>query len=387
MRPCRRIRQHRPDRTARVGRVARAARAARPARGPLGQYPFEIGPPDPHPPPNPQRRQRALIDPVADRLLVQLEDPGHLGDGQERVRCVTLIHAKSFLIETNWSQFRGIYYRSWRTETATVWRKRSANAVQKDRDGVETEGPTTEHGGEEPGTTNNVVPFPRDWLGPREELIPFGSSAGYGVDETAAAPGAEAFWGGDSGPLHAVLPEPVAAAGAARSTPSDARRPAGGWRAGRGGSGGRGVRQARWSSNQRESVRGLRRRGGGLYGPGAAARRRRGTGDRVVEARQLIVSPRAELVPLRACGAVPLPAHGRPAAVRLRRRQSPSTTVAAAPTASTSQTVSSTGSSSSASEPAATSSAPTHSSVSSHTANVRPGPVGPGAPFGPGQLK
>ena len=80
---------------------------------------------------------------------------------------------------------------------------------------METEGPTTEHGGEEPGTNNNVVPFPRDWLGPREELIPFGNSAGYGVEQSTAAPGAEAFWGGDSGPLHAVLPEPVAAGGAA----------------------------------------------------------------------------------------------------------------------------------------------------------------------------
>ena len=116
---------------------------------------------------------------------------------------------------------------------------------------METEGPTTEHGGEEPGTTNNVVPFPRDWLGPREELIPFGSSAGYGVEQPASAPGAEAFWGGDSGPLQAVVPEPVAAGGVGgvRVRTRAGRLAVG--RTGRGGPGGRRVRQAGWSSNQR----------------------------------------------------------------------------------------------------------------------------------------
>jgi hypothetical protein len=71
-----------------------------------------------------------------------------------------------------------------------------------------------------------------------------------------------------------------------RTTPSDARRAAGGCRTGSGGFGGRGVRQARRSCTQRESDRGLRRRGGRRFRSGAAARRRRGTSDPVVEARR-----------------------------------------------------------------------------------------------------
>ena len=70
-----------------------------------------------------------------------------------------------------------------------------------------------------------------------------------------------------------------------RSTPSDTRREARGCRAGSGRSGGRGVRQARRSSDRRESVGGLRRRGGRVFRSGAATRRRRGTSDRAVEAR------------------------------------------------------------------------------------------------------
>src|SRR5262249_52906004 len=89
------------------------------------------------------------------------------------------------------------------------------------RYGVETEGRNSEQGGRGPGTNNNVVPFPRDWLGPREELIPFGPSA----DQSASAPGAEAFWGGDSDPLHAVLatPGPAAAIAGRRFQPLGGR--------------------------------------------------------------------------------------------------------------------------------------------------------------------
>ena len=41
-------------------------------------------------PPNAGRRERSLIDPVAHRLLVELEDLGDVGDSQKRVREVAL---------------------------------------------------------------------------------------------------------------------------------------------------------------------------------------------------------------------------------------------------------------------------------------------------------
>ena len=250
---------------------------------------------------------------------------------------------------------------------------------------METEGPKTEHGGEEPGTNNNVVPFPRDWLGPREELIPFGNSAGYGVEQSTAAPGAEAFWGGDSGPLHAVVPEPAATGGAggARLRTSAGRLAVAGLAA------------AVLAAAAFGRLAGLPAGSSPSVGSGVAAA---GFFDLAL-LRGAVGAPAIES---------PKPAaHRSPAvrahpAARVRHRPaagsrtsgrgstaaaSSATTAAATPTTSTSQTASSTGSSSRTSEPPATSSAPTHSSVSSHTATVRPGPVGPGAPFGPGQLK
>jgi hypothetical protein len=249
---------------------------------------------------------------------------------------------------------------------------------------VETEGPTTEHGGEEPGTNNNVVPFPRDWLGPREELIPFGSSAGYGVERSAAAPGAEAFWGGDSGPLHAVLPEPVAAGGAAGARLRT--------RAGR--LAVAGLAAAVLAAAVFGRLAGLPAGSNPSVGSGVAAA---GFFDlallRGAVGAPAIESPKPAIHRSPAVRAHPTahmrhrPAAGSRTSGSGSTAAASSATAAATPATSTSQTVSSTGSSSGASEPAATSSAPTHSSVSSHTATVRPGPVGPGAPFGPGQLK
>jgi hypothetical protein len=250
---------------------------------------------------------------------------------------------------------------------------------------VETKGPTTEHGGEEPGTNNNVVPFPRDWLGPREELIPFGSSAGYGVEQSAAAPGAEAFWGGDSGPLHVVLPEPVTAGGAAGARLRT--------RAGR--LAVAGLAAAVLAAAVFGRFAGLPAGSSPSVGSGVAAAGffdlallRGAVGAPAIESSKPAVH-RSPAVHARPTAHV---RHRRAADSRTSGRgstaaASSATTPAATPATSTSQTVSSTGSSSSASEPPATSSAPTHSSVSSHTATVRPGPVGPGAPFGPGQLK
>jgi hypothetical protein len=247
---------------------------------------------------------------------------------------------------------------------------------------VETEGPKTEHGGAEPGTTNNVVPFPRDWLGPREELIPFGSSAGYGVEQPAPAPGAEAFWGGDSGPLHAVIPEPVAAG---RVAGERVRTRAGRLAVG-------GLAAAVLAAAVLGRLAGVPTSANPSVGSGVAAAGfvdlallRGAVGAPAIESSK----PAVHRAP---AGRAHPTAHvrRRPAAgsqTSGSRSTASTTAIAAAPTTSTSQTASSTPSSSATSQPAATSNAPTHSSVSSHTANVHPGPVGPGAPFGPGQLK
>lgn len=247
---------------------------------------------------------------------------------------------------------------------------------------METEGPTTEHGGEEPGTPNNVVPFPRDWLGPREELIPFGSSAGSGVEQAAPAPGAEAFWGGDSGPLHAVVPEPMAAGGVAGERLRT--------RAGRLAVGG--LAAAVLAAAVFGRLVGVPTSANPSVGSGVAAAGfvdlallRGAVGAPAIESSKAAVhrAPAGRAHPT-------AHARRRPAAgsrTSGSRSTASATTIAAAPSTTSSQTVSSTPSSSSTSQPTATSSTPTHSSVSSHTANVRPGPVGPGAPFGPGQLK
>jgi hypothetical protein len=243
---------------------------------------------------------------------------------------------------------------------------------------VDTEGRKTEQGGLEPGTNNNVVPFPRDWLGPREELIPFGSSA----EQSAVAPGAEAFWGGECDPLHAVLASPTpGAAIAGRRFPSLGSRVAVG-----------ALVVALLAAAVLGRIVGVPTGGSGpAVGSNVAAA---GFFDLAL-LRGAVGAPAVETSKPAAHHAVR--PRRRPAA-RVRHRPgvaargsgarstsaaSSTTSVAAAPITSTSEPVSSTPSSSAT----ATSSSPTHSSVSSHTANVRPGPVGPGAPFGPGQLK
>jgi hypothetical protein len=250
---------------------------------------------------------------------------------------------------------------------------------------VETERPKTEHGGETPGTTNNVVPFPRDWLGPREELVPFGSSTACEAEPDPAEPGAEAFWGGECGPLHAVVAAP------AGSAPIAGRRlqP----RASRLAIGGLVVTVLAMALLGR--IVGVPTGGSGpAVGSDVAAA---GLFD-LAQLRGAVGTPTIETSKPAAHSAVrpavrspAHPRHRRTPATRTSGTSSPApapsaTSVAAAPTTS-SQPVSSATSSSVASQPTETSSAPTHSSVSSHTATVRPGPVGPGAPFGPGQVK
>lgn len=84
---------------------------------------------------------------------------------------------------------------------------------------METDGPKSQEGAPQSGTVSNVVPFPRDWLGPRDELVPFGRDAAEAPEadaETADVheislappPGPDAFWGEDSAEIHAVLQGP-----------------------------------------------------------------------------------------------------------------------------------------------------------------------------------
>lgn len=54
---------------------------------------------------------------------------------------------------------------------------------------------------------DNVVRLPRDWLGPRDELIPFGPSS----DKSAAPPTADDFWGEGSALVQDALSAPVGA--------------------------------------------------------------------------------------------------------------------------------------------------------------------------------
>jgi hypothetical protein len=72
---------------------------------------------------------------------------------------------------------------------------------------------TTQGDGDE-RTTENVVRLPRDWLGPREELVPIGSRAR--APETpddappeSLPPTAASFWDEDSGSLQAPMQAPA----------------------------------------------------------------------------------------------------------------------------------------------------------------------------------
>ncbi len=77
---------------------------------------------------------------------------------------------------------------------------------------MDTDGRQTEPGGRESLADNNVVRLPRDWLGPRDELIPFGPSASEpeaGNDGRTGVPTtADAFWGESSGLLQDAMPAP-----------------------------------------------------------------------------------------------------------------------------------------------------------------------------------
>jgi hypothetical protein len=72
---------------------------------------------------------------------------------------------------------------------------------------------TTQGDGDE-RTTENVVRLPRDWLGPREELVPIGSRARAAETPDDAPPEslpptAASFWDEDSGSLQAPMQAPA----------------------------------------------------------------------------------------------------------------------------------------------------------------------------------
>jgi hypothetical protein len=72
---------------------------------------------------------------------------------------------------------------------------------------------TTDGDGDE-RTTENVVRLPRDWLGPREELVPIGSRARAAETPDDAPPEslpptAASFWDEDSGSLQAPMQAPA----------------------------------------------------------------------------------------------------------------------------------------------------------------------------------
>ena len=83
---------------------------------------------------------------------------------------------------------------------------------------------------------SNVVRFPRDWLGPLDELVPFGPSAGQRSDAEPDDSGvvefkaptplrAEDFWGEASAAIHDALEAPAAAAENAVERDASRRRP------------------------------------------------------------------------------------------------------------------------------------------------------------------
>jgi hypothetical protein len=245
---------------------------------------------------------------------------------------------------------------------------------------VETEGRKTGEGGQELGTKSNVVPFPRDWLGPREELIPFGPSA---RDEPRVPPAADAFWGEDSGAIHVVLPGPEAVAvPVARGSLIGPRR----------------LSAARIAACGLLAVvcaAALVGKLGGLPGghsPSVSSSTALAGFMDLAQLRGAVGVP--QVAPVKHVGArKPLRSQPRRVVHRAPVRSATRPAVTRSTSAATSipaasESTALPGSSSSPSHSTATSSQPAHSTVSSgHAADVRAGPVGPGAAFGPGQLK
>jgi hypothetical protein len=102
---------------------------------------------------------------------------------------------------------------------------------------VKTEGRQRGQSGDEARAESNVLQFPRDWLGPRDELVPFGTAADSAAEsgvrpdttvehERALPPAADDFWGEDSAAVQDALqaPRPVQPPGEPRHRTGPERR-------------------------------------------------------------------------------------------------------------------------------------------------------------------
>ena len=78
---------------------------------------------------------------------------------------------------------------------------------------------TSDRGGREGILDDNVVRLPRDWLGPREDLIPFGSTSEPGPS-VGLAPTADDFWGESSAAVQDAVQAPPVHGGRGRRLPS-----------------------------------------------------------------------------------------------------------------------------------------------------------------------
>jgi hypothetical protein len=74
---------------------------------------------------------------------------------------------------------------------------------------VETDGRETNRAGS--SGVDNVVPFPRDWIGPLDELVPIGPSAERDAEDAALGEelAADSFWSESSASLHQVIEAPA----------------------------------------------------------------------------------------------------------------------------------------------------------------------------------
>jgi hypothetical protein len=86
-----------------------------------------------------------------------------------------------------------------------------ATAGNRQVGAVATEDRTTDKGRREPREDTNVVPFPGDWIGPRDELVPVATGpAGSVSGEDVVPPLApDAFWSEHSDAVHDVLKAPA----------------------------------------------------------------------------------------------------------------------------------------------------------------------------------
>jgi hypothetical protein len=66
---------------------------------------------------------------------------------------------------------------------------------------------TSDRGGREGVLDDNVVRLPRDWLGPREDLIPFGTTSERGPSG-GSVPTADDFWGESSAAVQDAVQRP-----------------------------------------------------------------------------------------------------------------------------------------------------------------------------------